>query len=296
MRRLASSACPPRRAAFFDLDKTVIARASMVAMGKPLYREGLISRWLLLRALWGQLVYLWVGADEEKLARMRDSVLRLAAGWERDRVRRIARDAIEEVIEPIVYDEALELIAEHQDAGRARVHRLGVTRGDRRPARRAPRRRRLLATIAEAGRRRPLHRAGRALLLRRRTRPSPCRAGRAARARPRRELRLLRLRHRRADARRRRPPRGGQPRPGAAAHRPRARVGGAVVRAAGAAARPDPPTPARVGGRRGRRAGCGGGRPRDLAVVAPGAAGGAGTPPATVRPGGPSWRRGCRGR
>ena len=47
----------------------------MVAMGKPLYREGLISRWLLLRALWGQLVYLWFGADEEKLARMRDSVL-----------------------------------------------------------------------------------------------------------------------------------------------------------------------------------------------------------------------------
>ena len=30
----------------------------MVAFGRPLYRAGLISRWLLLRALWGQLVYL----------------------------------------------------------------------------------------------------------------------------------------------------------------------------------------------------------------------------------------------
>ena len=39
---------------FFDLDKTVIARASMVAFGKPLYRAGLLSRWLLLRALYGQ--------------------------------------------------------------------------------------------------------------------------------------------------------------------------------------------------------------------------------------------------
>ena len=29
-------------AAFFDLDKTVIAKASMVAFGKPLYREGVI--------------------------------------------------------------------------------------------------------------------------------------------------------------------------------------------------------------------------------------------------------------
>src|SRR5687767_11886717 len=90
----------------------------MVAMGKPLYREGLVSRWLLLRAVWGQLVYLWVGADEDKLARTRDSVLRLAAGWDRDAVARVARDAIEEVLEPIVYAEALELFAEHQAAGR----------------------------------------------------------------------------------------------------------------------------------------------------------------------------------
>ncbi len=104
-------------AAFFDLDKTVIAKTSMVAMGRPLYREGLISRWLLLRALAGQLLYIWFGADETKLAKMRDNVLRLTAGWDRETVRRIARDAIEEVIEPIVYAEALDLIAQHQAAG-----------------------------------------------------------------------------------------------------------------------------------------------------------------------------------
>ena len=45
-------------AAFFDLDKTVIAKASMVAFGRPFQRAGLISRWLVLRALYGQLVYL----------------------------------------------------------------------------------------------------------------------------------------------------------------------------------------------------------------------------------------------
>src|SRR5689334_6941054 len=63
-------------AAFFDLDKTVIAKASMVAFGKPLYRAGLVSRWLLLRALYGQLVYLYLGADEERMATMQESVLR----------------------------------------------------------------------------------------------------------------------------------------------------------------------------------------------------------------------------
>jgi len=105
-------------AAFFDLDKTVIAKASMVAFGKPLYREGLISRWLLLRALYGQLVYLYLGADEARLARMKDSVLALTKGWEQTRVRAIVEEALNEVVEPIVYNEALDLIHEHQAAGR----------------------------------------------------------------------------------------------------------------------------------------------------------------------------------
>jgi HAD superfamily hydrolase (TIGR01490 family) len=106
-------------AAFFDLDKTVISRASMVAFGKPLYREGLISRWLVLRALYGQLVYLYIGADEERLARMRDSVLALTKGWEQRRIRAIVEETLEEVVDPIVYDEALDLIAMHQREGRA---------------------------------------------------------------------------------------------------------------------------------------------------------------------------------
>jgi HAD superfamily hydrolase (TIGR01490 family) len=105
-------------AAFFDLDKTVIAKASMVAFGRPLYREGLISRRLLLRALYGQLVYMHLGADEARLARMRDSVLALTKGWSQARVREIVEETLHDVVEPIVYDEALELIREHRDAGR----------------------------------------------------------------------------------------------------------------------------------------------------------------------------------
>lgn len=105
-------------AAFFDLDKTVIARASMVAFGKPLYRAGLVSRWLLLRALYGQLVYLYLGADEDRMARMRESALRVTVGWQRDHIRSLVKETMDEVIDPIVYDEALELIRDHQAAGR----------------------------------------------------------------------------------------------------------------------------------------------------------------------------------
>ncbi len=105
-------------AAFFDLDKTVIARASMVAFGKPLYRAGLLSRWLLLRALYGQLVYLYLGADEARMAKMREAALRVTAGWSRDHIRSLVRETLEEVIEPIIYEEALDLIRFHQGEGR----------------------------------------------------------------------------------------------------------------------------------------------------------------------------------
>jgi HAD superfamily hydrolase (TIGR01490 family) len=104
--------------AFFDLDKTVIAKASMVAFGGPFYREGLIRRRTLLRALYGQLVYMHLGASEEKLTRIRESLLRLTKGWEQARVQEIVRETLDVVVEPIIYAEALELIEEHRAAGR----------------------------------------------------------------------------------------------------------------------------------------------------------------------------------
>ncbi len=105
-------------AAFFDLDKTVIARASMVAFGKPLYRAGLVSRWLVLRALWAQLIYLQFGHDDAQMERSRTAVLRLTKGWDQAKVTAVVRDALDEVIEPIVYEEALALLRRHRAEGR----------------------------------------------------------------------------------------------------------------------------------------------------------------------------------
>jgi HAD superfamily hydrolase (TIGR01490 family) len=105
-------------AAFFDLDKTVIARPSMVAFGGPLRRDGLVSRRLLLRALWAQLIYLTLGADERRLARVRDAALRVSRGWEQRRISALVRETLAEVVDPIVYDEAIDLMEMHRDAGR----------------------------------------------------------------------------------------------------------------------------------------------------------------------------------
>lgn len=117
-RQAPSLDSPAVEAAFFDLDKTVIAKASLVAFGRPLYRHGLLSRRLLLRALWGQVVYWHLGADEAKLARMRETVLALTRGWEQARISAIVRETLTEVVEPIVFAEAVELIEAHKAAGR----------------------------------------------------------------------------------------------------------------------------------------------------------------------------------
>jgi HAD superfamily hydrolase (TIGR01490 family) len=108
---------PARVAAFFDLDKTVIAKASMVAFSAPLHKAGLLTRRLLLRAAWAQLMYMQLGASPEKLEKARTTVLRLTRGWDQHVISEIVRETLHEVIEPIIFDEALDLIREHQAAG-----------------------------------------------------------------------------------------------------------------------------------------------------------------------------------
>ncbi|MGH9087035.1 MAG: HAD family hydrolase [Acidimicrobiales bacterium] len=105
------------RAAFFDLDKTVIAKASIAAFGPPFRRGGLINRRVVVRAVLGQLIYLQFGADEGRLGRIRESMLALTKGWDRDRVRGIVRETLLETVEPLIYNEALELMEVHRCAG-----------------------------------------------------------------------------------------------------------------------------------------------------------------------------------
>jgi HAD superfamily hydrolase (TIGR01490 family) len=105
-------------AAFFDLDKTVIARASIAAFGRPFYRGGLISRPTVMRALASQFLFMHLGASEQKLNKIRESVLVLTRGWDQAKVQEIVRETLDVVVEPIIYAEALDLIALHQMAGR----------------------------------------------------------------------------------------------------------------------------------------------------------------------------------
>jgi HAD superfamily hydrolase (TIGR01490 family) len=105
-------------AAFFDLDKTVIARSSTFAFSRPLYQGGLINRRTVLRSAYAHVVFLLAGADHDQMERMRRYLSSLVAGWEVQQVREIVAETLVELIEPAVYAEAVALIAEHHAAGR----------------------------------------------------------------------------------------------------------------------------------------------------------------------------------
>jgi HAD superfamily hydrolase (TIGR01490 family) len=105
-------------AAFFDLDKTIIARSSTLAFSRPLYTGGLIGRAALLRGAYAQLVYTLGGADHDQMERMRAYLSQLVTGWDVARVKQIVAETLEELIDPLVYSEAVTLIQEHRAAGR----------------------------------------------------------------------------------------------------------------------------------------------------------------------------------
>jgi HAD superfamily hydrolase (TIGR01490 family) len=105
-------------AAFFDLDKTVISKSSSLALSRPFYKAGLVTRSQLLKGAYAQLVYLMIGADEKRMERAKDGMLALTKGWNEDEVEAVVSEALERVVDPYIYQEAIDLIALHKALGR----------------------------------------------------------------------------------------------------------------------------------------------------------------------------------
>jgi len=106
-----------RPAAFFDLDKTIIARSSALAFSRPFYQGGLINRRSVLRSGYAQFVYLVGGADHDQIERMRRYMSAQATGWPVQTVKDIVAETLHHVVDPLVYDEAVSLIEQHHAEG-----------------------------------------------------------------------------------------------------------------------------------------------------------------------------------
>lgn len=113
----APAAAPHRTAAYFDLDKTILATSAALALGEPMRRSGLISRTAVARGVVVQLPYLLVGVDTPQATRIMERLARMLSGISRSELRQVVDGALGSAIEPACYAEALHLIAAHQQAG-----------------------------------------------------------------------------------------------------------------------------------------------------------------------------------
>ena len=105
-------------AAYFDLDKTIIAKSSTLAFRRHMYRAGLLNRRTLLLMAVAQFFYVLFGADHGQMERVRGALMALIKGWDSHQVKEIVAETLKDVVAPMVYAEALFLIDEHHREGR----------------------------------------------------------------------------------------------------------------------------------------------------------------------------------
>ncbi len=113
----STPATPSKVAAFFDLDKTIIAMSSTYAYGREFMNSGLISPVEALQLTLAQATYMLAGHTSEQMDNTRDQLTAMVSGWDVQQVRSIAEETMHTVVTPTIYAEARELIEHHQSLG-----------------------------------------------------------------------------------------------------------------------------------------------------------------------------------
>lgn len=108
---------PTRVAAFFDLDKTVISRSSVVAFGTHFRAAGLLNLPMMLRSVVAQLGIALTPTEHRQVELLRRHATRLSRGWDVAIVRAVVRESLEAAIGPLVFSDAAALIAWHRARG-----------------------------------------------------------------------------------------------------------------------------------------------------------------------------------
>jgi HAD superfamily hydrolase (TIGR01490 family) len=115
-----------RSAAFFDLDRTVIKRSSVLALAGSFRRYGLITRADLAKSAVWQLLFVLRGASAERVRAVAEDGMKVLNGFSVEDMRHLVGDAMEPVLRPLVYDEPLHLVRRHRERGE-RVYIVSAT-------------------------------------------------------------------------------------------------------------------------------------------------------------------------
>jgi HAD superfamily hydrolase (TIGR01490 family) len=103
-----------RSAAFFDVDRTLLAGSSGLHLARPLKRRGLITTRQLARTMLVGIAFAAQGSDDKQLDSFTVQVGELMRGWDRDTLMSVVEEELERRVRPMVFDEALARIAHHQ--------------------------------------------------------------------------------------------------------------------------------------------------------------------------------------
>ena len=106
-----------RAAAFFDLDRTLMAGSSGMHFGRAAFRSGMVGRRQLMR--WGvdHVKFRLRGSTDERTEELLAEVKQLLAGIPERDIARLAPDLLAGIL-PRIYPQMLDEVRAHQDAGR----------------------------------------------------------------------------------------------------------------------------------------------------------------------------------
>jgi HAD superfamily hydrolase (TIGR01490 family) len=113
-------------AAFFDLDRTLIRRSSVLALAGTFRRRGLISRLDLVKSAFWQVLFVLRGASAERVRSAAEDGMKILNGFSVEEMQHLVGDAMETVLRPLVYEEPLRLVEQHRARGE-RVYIVSAT-------------------------------------------------------------------------------------------------------------------------------------------------------------------------
>ncbi|MGI8708546.1 MAG: HAD family hydrolase [Actinomycetota bacterium] len=107
----------PQRAAFFDLDKTLIPGSSLFLLARGLYERDMFRVRDIMQFAFGQAVYRLGGERRRGMDMSRESTLEFVTGRSQAELAEWGREIVEERILPLVYEDIVSVIEGHRDKG-----------------------------------------------------------------------------------------------------------------------------------------------------------------------------------
>jgi HAD superfamily hydrolase (TIGR01490 family) len=106
------------RAAFFDLDKTLVPGSSLFLLARGLYERDYYRAWDIARLAWGQFMFQVIGSESRAgMEKSRNAALEFVKGRYADELRSLGREIAEERVLPRVYGDIARVIDQHREAG-----------------------------------------------------------------------------------------------------------------------------------------------------------------------------------